>query len=417
MADLFRTEASDHARHKWGSPTSQLGVSSWLVTAFLISIFVIAAFFFSTIKYTKKETVIGTLVLTGGIIPVSAPRNGIVRECFVKNGQLVKQGQKLFSLNYDVTLEDGELLSKSVNALTQAQLDASDERGRLRNRQIMEEIAALNAKSEGLQSDLYLQEKQKEIQSDREILLRQTVESSRELFEKKYMSAVQFRQRQDALLQSKQVIMQIEQSIGQTRSQISQLARQRAALQMQAFALDAEQSVARADVQEKRLAALSTQAGNIVAARDGRIASIQTSIGDAVSTGQNLAKITPSDVNGASVAHLWAPSRAVGFVREGDRVRLMFDSFPYQTFGIGTGRVVEVSTAPVMPNEIPVPIETREQMYKIVVALDSDEIRAYGRTWSLSPGMRLSADLVLDERSMLAWFLDPLIAIRKRSGG
>jgi membrane fusion protein len=92
----------------------------------------------------------------------------------------------------------------------------------------------------------------------------------------------------------------------------------------------------------------------------------------------------------------------------------MFDAFPYATFGVGKGKVVALSGAPLNPHELPIPIETKEQMFRVLVALDQNHLNAYGRNWALSPGQRLSADLVLDERNLLDWLLDPLHATRQR---
>ena len=58
----------------------------------------------------------------------------------------------------------------------------------------------------------------------------------------------------------------------------------------------------------------------------------------------------------------------------------------------------------------------REALYRVRVALLSSSQTAYGRDWPLSPGMRLTADLVLEDRSFLAWLLDPLLAAQKRAG-
>ena len=47
------------------------------------------------------------------------------------------------------------------------------------------------------------------------------------------------------------------------------------------------------------------------------------------------------------VAELFAPSRAVGFVADGDEVRLRYAAFPYQKFGHARGTVVAVSATTV----------------------------------------------------------------------
>ena len=57
--------------------------------------------------------------------------------------------------------------------------------------------------------------------------------------------------------------------------------------------------------------------------------------------------------DGASLlAELFVPSRAIGFVEPGQRVRLMVDAFPYQRFGTLGGRVETVSQAVLSPNEV-----------------------------------------------------------------
>ncbi|OYO30310.1 hypothetical protein CD932_03555 [Janthinobacterium sp. PC23-8] len=66
----------------------------------------------------------------------------------------------------------------------------------------------------------------------------------------------------------------------------------------------------------------------------------------------------------------------------------MYDAFPFQTFGISRGVVREIASAPVMPNELPVPIETKEQLFRIRVMLERTALEAYGRSWPLTPGMR-----------------------------
>ena len=42
---------------------------------------------------------------------------------------------------------------------------------------------------------------------------------------------------------------------------------------------------------------------------------------------------------GALRAELYVPSRAIGFVKSGQRVRLLYDAFPYQKFGPAWGEV------------------------------------------------------------------------------
>lgn len=377
--------------------------------------FASAVVFVCSARYTKKETVLGAVFPAEGVTKVAPLRAGAIKEVLISSGEVVKKGQPLFAVSYDLTLETGETLAGRINETTQSQIRSTEHQGQLRKAQLEFEKAALDARVDGLTADVSLYQKQEAIQAERVTLLENTVTSSRELYEKKFMSAVQLRQREDALLQAKQNLAQITQSIRQAQSQIQQVSRQANAMTAQIAASSAELALDRARMKEKQFNDRSTQGGFIVASRSGRIASLQARAGEVIAPNQMLALIVPDERGSTQVVHLWAPSRAIGFVKQGAKVRLMFDAFPYQTFGVGGGRVMEVSSAPVMPNELPLPIETREQMYKVVVALDRNDLTAYGRSWPLVPGMRLTADLILDERSLMEWLLDPLIAMKKRS--
>ncbi len=44
----------------------------------------------------------------------------------------------------------------------------------------------------------------------------------------------------------------------------------------------------------------------------------------------------------------------------------------------------------------------------------TQSISAYGQSVPLQPGMTLSADIVLEERSLLSWLFEPIISLKGR---
>jgi membrane fusion protein len=50
----------------------------------------------------------------------------------------------------------------------------------------------------------------------------------------------------------------------------------------------------------------------------------------------------------------------------------------------------------------------------VEVALGEQEIRAYGNAVPLQPGMTLSADVVLEQRSLISWLLEPILSLQGR---
>jgi len=123
-------------------------------------------------------------------------------------------------------------------------------------------------------------------------------------------------------------------------------------------------------------------------------------------------------------AQLYGPSRAVGFVRPGQRVLLRYQAYPYQRFGHYEGVVASVSRAALSPGELPPQLagmtgltglaagQAAEPIYRITVRLASQTVTAYGAEVPLQPGMMLEADVALERRRLFEWVLDPLYALK-----
>jgi membrane fusion protein len=154
----------------------------------------------------------------------------------------------------------------------------------------------------------------------------------------------------------------------------------------------------------------------ITAPRDGSVTNLQATVGSNVQTNVPLLNIVPT---GSSLrAQLFATSRAIGFVRQGQSVLLRYDAFPYQKFGFYEGVITSVSRSALSPSELPPELSglsslytTNEPIYEISVDLALQTATAYGATVPLQPGMQLSADILIDRRRLIEWMLDPLVSL------
>jgi membrane fusion protein len=148
----------------------------------------------------------------------------------------------------------------------------------------------------------------------------------------------------------------------------------------------------------------------IKASIDGRVTSVQAHPGQSVSTNSSLLTIIPNDT--VLYAELFLPSRAIGFVSVGQKVLLRYDAFPYQRFGLYEGRVEQVAQAVINPSEAAIPLQTKEPVYRVKVSLSSQSVNAYGKQLALQAGMSISADIILEERSLGEWLLAPIYSLR-----
>jgi membrane fusion protein len=111
-------------------------------------------------------------------------------------------------------------------------------------------------------------------------------------------------------------------------------------------------------------------------------------------------------------AQLFIPARAAGFVRVGQRVRILYDAFPYQKFGTYGGRITEVSQTILTASDVSGPVALREPAYRVVAALDRPDIETRERKIPLRPDMLLKADIILEKRTLMSWLIEPLLSTR-----
>ena len=111
-------------------------------------------------------------------------------------------------------------------------------------------------------------------------------------------------------------------------------------------------------------------------------------------------------------AVLFVPTRASGFVRVGQTVRLLYDAFPYQRFGTYSGHVISVSRTILSEAGLSAPLELKEPAYKVIAALDRPDVDANGQKMALQAGMLLQADILLEKRELIRWLLDPILDVR-----
>jgi membrane fusion protein len=133
--------------------------------------------------------------------------------------------------------------------------------------------------------------------------------------------------------------------------------------------------------------------------------------GQAVQAGQPLVSLLPA--GSVLQAQLLVPSRAIGFVKPGDRVTLRYQAYPYQKFGHHGGKVIRISRSALNPTETGSGggSSRAEPFYRVLVALEHQTVTAYGRQEPLRPGMVLEADIMGERRKLYEWALEPLYTL------
>jgi membrane fusion protein len=414
MSELFRPQAVDHQRHRLdGQVVLAAPLPTMLLGGLLIVAVALAVAFASLATYSRKEEVPGWIVPDAGLIRVTARQAGVVEALQASEGREVRAGQAVATLRLSSDVAGGDAGQSLIRQLT-AEGDADQAQGRAARAKIDDQAAELASRRGLLVGELAEARGRIAVLEEKQKLAQAQVDRGTSLLQRGFLSPAAMDSLKSAVLAAAQDASEARSAALDLRRQIDDLDHERAGLAADLASVDAQARQSQASLRQRQVEAESQS--NLVATSpiDGRIVAVPVVLGQAVTNGATMAVVTPT--GSRLSAELYAPSRAAGFIRAGQEVRLQYQAFPYQTFGTGRGVVTSVSSTVLAPSEIAIPgLVVREPVFRLRVALARPDVEAYGRATPLQPGMLLTAEVVIDHRSLLQWILDPLYAVGRRT--
>jgi membrane fusion protein len=409
---LFRQEAIDflHQRRSWGEVVSLQPISSTILSWALAALVALILFFLSIAQYARKETVTGYLTPTFGTAKIFVPQQGYIKELQVKEGQEVVEGDPLLTVVTAQIAASGEDVNATVLAVLALQRDLVNRQIAAEERRSASEHERLTATFKGIELETAQLEDQRKIQNERLKLSESFVSSAATLSASGAMAAVELKRREQAALEQKQNLAWLDQQITARRTQLTD---PRHTLEQLPIVTAERVRLLRSDLSsiEQRVAEVNGRRAYVIKApTSGRVSTLQATVGQIADPRRMQLEIIPLDAT--LQAELFFPTRAFGFVRPGQQVRILYDAFPYQKFGTYRGSVTKVSQTILTSNDAAGPIALKEPAYRVTVALERPDIDAYGLKIPLQPDMLLKADVILDQRSLMRWLLDPVLGAR-----
>jgi hemolysin D len=140
------------------------------------------------------------------------------------------------------------------------------------------------------------------------------------------------------------------------------------------------------------------------------------SIGSVVREAETLFSLVPSDAR--LQAEVNVDSKDIGEVAVGQPVRVKFEAFPFQKYGTASGTVRVISEDSFTPEagSDAAGRATREEpsrlshpYYRVLVDLTDMQLRGLPEGFQMLPGMTLTAEMKVGRRSVISYFLYPLL--------
>ncbi|MBD2356555.1 HlyD family type I secretion periplasmic adaptor subunit [Tolypothrix sp. FACHB-123] len=396
----------------------------------------------------------GRLVPQGEPYKIHAVVPGKLARINVKEGETVTAGQVLAQLDREIALNEVERLAqesasyKTQLTQTQALIEKTHLEAKTRvaitNAEIKAQEAVINqakAKIESqkvaiaqgqqkadLSKSLVAQldvaasaeqerlERLKSLAEQGAISKDQIFQAQQNLGDRQRSITQQLGESQQAITESQRLQADLRQVLAEAQQLQEQLAQKHA--EGNTVQIQAQQTIQKLQVEKTQLFAKMQQTEKLLqqskaqlrqlslaAPVDGMVLSLNVkNSGEVVQPGQTIAELAPE--NAPLILETVIPTQEAGFIQLGNQAKVKFDAYPYQDFGVITGKVISIS-----PDSKP--DEKLGTVYRVSIALDRNYVKKNHQTVKFKAGQTASAEIIIRRRSIADMILEPIKQLQK----
>lgn len=390
--------------------------------------------------YWASVSMIDEIVVAQGKLETAEPllvmqplETSIIRAISVKPGDIVHKGQLMATLDPTFTSADAgqvqgkltgfdaqiariraELAGKvyapppgaSAEALMQGQLAAQ------RKAAYDAKLADFEAQIAHGQASLVAAKAEEEVLGQRLEGLQEIDNMRATLFEAGNGSRLSFLQGRDLSFDTKVALARVRgqyaettQMLDQTRAERQNYIEDYRRLGFEAL-VDLEDKRAGAS-EELRKVDLRTTMSQLIAPADATVLEVaQRSVASVVQPAEPLITLVPLNV--PLEVEATVSGNDIGHLAIGDLARVKFDAFPFQRHGTVGGTVTSISGNSFV-KQAGSDSQGGVAFYKVRIALGGEQLRGVPDAFRLLPGMTVSAEIHSGERSVISYFMYPLI--------
>tara|TARA_R110000772_G_scaffold53032_9_gene121434 strand:- start:778 stop:1923 length:1146 start_codon:yes stop_codon:yes gene_type:complete len=371
-----------------------------------------AIIFLITNTYYRKQEVRGQLVPDKGMTLVGPANSGRIISINTELNKQVRAGELIFTIQRDETVSkdlpySDEVLSNLLDrkAYIHQQIQLKEQQLERKQEENLHQLENLQSGIEQIKQLVSIESKLLDIKYGAYT----TIES---LVKRELLASVDSERSQTDYLQQQSALKNILLRKSEMEVQKDELSlgfeNYITETRLAVLALRSELAI----LDQEILTFQSRKVNKVFAPIAGTVSSINVNIGDFVSVQQAVVTITP--LHTELEARLYVPSRAIGFLKTGQKANIRLDAYPYQKFGTQSGRVKSISNSILLSEEIPRNLNIQEPVYQVIIKLDSQSISGFGEEIHLRAGILLNANIILEQRSLFEWLLAPMFSILKK---
>ncbi len=380
-------------------------------------------------KVDETGSARGRLEPQGKTMRLDAPVTGKVVAIRVKEGQTVHSGQILLQLESELTRTE----------MQQAQAKLEGQQNRVNQLQLVKNQLEMSVRTQGLQNQAQgseqlaqLDQIRQRLNSSRQVydlekgrlkLAKNEVQRHGYLWQRGAISKSRLEEVEGVVFERQKLLEQAQSDIQQATTEITkqQSAKQRIRRTGELAVLDSQKQLKElhsqvVDVQseiaqtKKQIQSLQFQLQQQIlrAPIDGTI--FQLSINNAgavVQPGQMVTQIAPKEAPLIFRAEM--PSQESGFLRVGMPVKLKFDAYPFQDYGVVQGKLRWISP----DSKVVETAQGKVETFDLEIVLQQTDIQTGNKRIALTPGQTATAEVIVRQRRIIDFVLDPFKKLQK----
>jgi membrane fusion protein len=353
------------------------------------------------------ETVSGSFVLVPirGTDPVRASHSGIVADVRVIEGMSVSKDDALFIIRSQNINDRSAEMSTLEMQLKGSESKLMNAKTKYENDQLVndQEEKRLIARKEYVNRMIVLKKSELDLATEladryeklkKEGIVNQTDYTARKLESTRL--AGELEQFQTDLSDTETAINKIHHESDARRAEYNQL--------QQDIRESLDRDRIRMEALKKDLVFSSGDEVRIPATCSGTVVDLEIKAsGAVVQEGETLCEIACAGEQLQAQATI--PQSGVVRIREGQGVKLLYDAFPYQRYGVQFGVVRWVSPAGTTVKS--------DAEFPVLVDLQSDAVMVKGQPRALMPGMKGTAQVVVERRSLISYAFAPIRQLKE----
>ncbi|WP_340619821.1 HlyD family secretion protein [Xenorhabdus siamensis] len=425
MNKLFRQEALDNQKSKWmGKALLIAKIPAWVICITSLTFLTVLFIFITFGSYTRRISVYGEVITNPHPINILSSQQGFISKTFVKVGDKVKKGQRIYQVDFSQITESGKISTNTKNSLKNQLIQVNNI---IQNLQYNKRITL---------ESLEEQKKQYELSHEKDRIV---VENARQGIEFAKENMKNYKNYQKRGLITKDQFNNYGYSYYQQQNTYQNLYSQYISDSLKITSLNSDIMLKQADFDkqisqykiqrddlQRQLAEMAASGALFITSPiDGRIESLGFTVGQMVITNDNLAQVIPNGVEPTYYLILWVPNNSLPYITKGDAINIRYDAFPFEKFGQFSGHINNISYVPASSQEMShyksSPInkigEKAESYYKVLVSLDKNQFSYNGKNLYLSNGMKAQSTFFLEKRPLYQWMFSPFYDMKKTLTG